>query len=97
MINGWILKAGAKAKAKAKGDRKGGKGNKGKGTEKGNKGKGKGDTVCKYFAAGYCNRGENCNMSHDTPTVAAVENTKTRVKPKAKATAAATAEQVSGN
>ena len=96
VINGWHFKAGAKAKAKPGGKKGGGKG---KGNGKGNpKGKGKGEKQpCKYHAAGYCKFGDNCNMTHDAPTVAPVENAKPKKQPKAKAKSDNSEGAASGN
>jgi hypothetical protein len=42
------------------------------------------NTVCKWFAAGKCNKGDKCNESHDIPTIAPLADKPRRPKAKAK-------------
>ena len=57
---------GGKGMGKGKGKGKGKAGNgKGKGKSKGKKGKEEGDNLCRSFANGNCDYGEECRFSHD--------------------------------
>ena len=81
-IDGWVLTtSGTKARKEAKPA-------KGKGKGKGGKGK----KMCAFYAAGTCAYGDNCNKSHDTPTITPPKASAEKPKPKAKAKAKAAAE-----